>query len=127
VGRFFLTLAFLMLVLLLIDSAMNDPDVQPVVDRQFEHVHHRIEAISSWIHTTTLFPWNDDSVSANALTAAQFGPHDGHGWSWYWSTMLAMAVAALSLAKSVTNEISHAHAAVTIPLRVGVLPTGRRP
>ena len=48
-GRFFLTLAFLMLVLLLIDSSMNDPDVHPVVDRQIERVQHRIEAISGWV------------------------------------------------------------------------------
>ena len=48
-----------MLVLLLIDSGMNDPDVQPVVDGQVRRVHHQIEAISSWVHTSPIFPWGD--------------------------------------------------------------------
>ena len=126
-GRFFLTLAFLMLVLLLIDSGMNDPDVQPVVDGQVRRVRHQIEAISSWVHTSPIFPWGDDPDAASASAAALSGLHDGHSWSWYWSTMLAMAVAALSLAKSVSKEISRTRAAATLPPRVGVRPAGRRP
>ena len=126
-GRLFLTLALLMLMLLLIDSSMNDPDVHPVVDRQIERVQHRIEAISGWVRSSRAFPWNDDANSAAASTAAQSPLQDGHSWSWYWSTMLAMAVAALSLAKSVSKEISRTRAAATLPHRTGLRPAGRRP
>jgi len=127
VGRFFLTLALLMLMLLLIDSSMNDPDVHPVVNRQIERVHHRIEAISGWVRSSRAFPWNDDSTGAATSTAARTPRQYGHTWSWYWSTMLAMAVAALSLAKSVSREISRTRAAATLPHRAGLRPAGRRP
>jgi len=127
VGRFFLTLALLMLMLLLIDSSMNDPDVHPVVDRQIERVQDRFEAISGWVRSSRAFPWNDDSTGAATSTAARTPRQYGHTWSWYWSTMPAMAVAALSLAKSVSREISRTRAAATLPHRAGLRPAGRRP
>ena len=74
-----------MLMLLLIDSSMNDPDVHPVVNRQIERVHHRIEAISGWVRTSRAFPWNDDSDGAAISTAAQTPRLYGHTWSWYWN------------------------------------------
>jgi hypothetical protein len=125
VGRFFFTLAFLMLVLLLVDSGRNDPDVQPVVDRQITHVQHQIEAISGWLHTTPILPWNDASESIDASTEVNVGPHDGHGWGRYGSTMVAMAAAALSLAKSVTKEIHRSQVVAAISLRAGAQPSGR--
>lgn len=115
-----------MLVLLLIDSAMNDPDVQPVVDHQFMRAQHRIEAISGWIRSTPLLPWNGDSEATAASKSAQTDQHDGHGWSWYWSTSLGLAAATVSLAKSVTTEIAIATAVATLALQVGVHLTGRR-
>ena len=87
-GRFFYTLGWILLALLLMDSAMHDPDVQPVVDRQYRRAESRIRSIVEWFA-------GGDAESHSITHPPASEPQGGPARWWYWSTMLVMALPAV--------------------------------
>ena len=96
--RFFVTLGWIMLLLLLVDSAMNDQDVKPVVDHQFQRAGETLLGVVGWFRAQ-----DAESAGIGHAThrdvATQVTLHDSPASNWYWSTMLAAAVVALRRAK----------------------------
>ena len=92
--RFLQTFACVMLALLIVDSAMNDPDVQPLVARQFERAEGKIRSIISWLQADNAQPGNGASGIANDDFAGNAGPASG----WYRGTVLFAAAASIWLA-----------------------------
>jgi hypothetical protein len=126
VGRVLLTLAWIILLLLLVDSAMHDPDVQPVVDRQLARVERSLDRIAGWFRAHR-------ASAANSLKAdnAQFAPFDhsmgaGPAETWYWSTTLGVAATLAGLAKSTRRVICRASAGCAVSCRAADVRTGRR-
>ena len=96
--RFFVTLGWIMLLLLLVDSAMNDPDVKPVVDHQFQRAGETVLTAVGWFRDQVAESIGADRLSASD-SAIQMRVQDRPVSNWYWSTMLATAVVALRRAK----------------------------
>ena len=96
--RFFVTLGWIMLLMLLVDSAMNDPDVRPVVDHQFQRAGNALSAVVGWFRAT-------DAAAVDTLPgsrpkfATETTFHDSPVSNWYWSTMLVTATVVLRRAK----------------------------
>lgn len=98
VTRFFLTLGWIMLLVLLVDSAMNDPDVKPIVDRQFQRAGEALLTIIDWFQTQEV----ESSVRLQTPGSIQANEGDllnGPASKWYWSTILGTAVMLLRRAK----------------------------
>ena len=102
-GRFFYTLGWILLALLLVDSAMHDPDVQPVVDRQFRRAEARIRSVLDWFGA-------GEAESHPAPGHLGREASDSPASRWYWSTMLVMALPAIRLSKAAMFWIRTAQA-----------------
>ena len=98
-GRLFLVITGPILIILLIDSALHDPDVHPVVSAGVTRAANLIDGIPGWhggdagdIQATT------QSGSARAASGATERTHSALP-GWYWSTILAVAATCLGLIK----------------------------
>ena len=125
-GRALLTLAWIILLLLLVDSAMHDPDVQPVVDRQITRVERSLGRIADWFGARR--PGATSSLRVDIPELAPFyrSTPAGPAETWYWSTTLGVAVTLAGLAKSTWNEFRRAPVASAVSFRAADDRAGRR-
>ena len=125
-GRALLTLAWIILLLLLVDSAMHDPDVQPVVDRQITRMERSLGRITGWLRAQRSSA-SSSLAEANPRTASLdhsffVGPVE----TWYWSTTLGVAATLAGLAKSTWSELCRLPAACAVSSRATDDRAGRR-
>ena len=99
VVRFFLTLGWMMLLLLLVDSAMNDPDVKPLIENQFQRVGDTVLTVLGWFQSEDALSSGRVFASERAVPSSQAVSHDSPASNWYWSTMLVTAVGILRAAQ----------------------------
>lgn len=94
-ARFFLTLAWIMLLLLLVDSAMNDPDVKPIVDRQVQRAGETVSTVVNWFGAQDAESKGEAAYANFSSSVLQTTADGSPASNWYWSTMLATAVVLL--------------------------------
>ena len=126
-GRALLTLAWIILLLLLVDSAMHDPDVQPVVDRQLTRVERSLGCVAGWFRTHHASASSDLAADTPRFAPFDGSMHAGPAATWYWSTTLGMAATLAGLAKSTRRAICSAPAARSVWVGAADLRVGRRP
>jgi hypothetical protein len=127
VGRALLTLAWIILLLLLIDSAMHDPDVQPVMDRQITRVERSLGRIADWFRAQRAGAKSDLAADNPQSGLIDNSRRAGPVATWYWSTTLGMAATLAGLAKSTRRTVCSAPAARLVRLRAADRRVGRRP
>lgn len=126
-GRVLLALAWIILLLLLVDSAMHDPDVQPVVDRQITRVERSLDRIASWFKAKRASASSGLTTNESDFTPVISSPTEGPAETWYWSTTLGVAATLAGLAKSSVRATRRAPAASANSCRATDLRVGRRP
>jgi hypothetical protein len=126
VGRALLTLAWIILLLLLVDSAMHDPDVQPVVDRQIVRVERSLGRIAGWFRAQRASATSSLGIDNREIAPFDRSTHAGPAESWYWSTTLGVAVTLAGLAKSTRRVVQRAPAACAVSCRAADDRTGWR-
>jgi hypothetical protein len=127
VVRFFLTLGWMMLLLLLVDSAMNDPDVKPLVEHQFQRAGDTVLSVLGWFQSEDASSSGRTVPGKIAVPSSHGWPHDSPASNWYWSTMLATAVVILRAAQY-SQAITFRVRPVTAPVsrNQGVRLAGRQ-
>lgn len=88
-----------MLLLLLVDSAMNDPDVKPLVENQFRRAGDTVLTVLGWFQSEDASSSGRVVASESAVPSSQAASHDSPASNWYWSTMLVTAVGILRAAQ----------------------------
>ena len=87
------------MIFLLIDSAMHDPDVHPIVSGGIDRAARFIDDFPAWSGEDN-GNLEQSRQSGSALASAEStGRTHSPMRLWYWSTILAVAVACLGLLK----------------------------
>ena len=125
-ARFFLTLAWILLLLLLVDSAMHDPDVKPVVHHHLQRTGETVSSVLDWFRGQEAEAKGEHANANGSNSAIRTTAQDSPTSIWYWSTMLTTAVLILRRAPFVQASIVRV-LPVTAPvsLNLGVRLAGR--
>ena len=94
-GRVFLAITCPDLIALMVDSALHDPDVHPVVVRAVHSVPHTVNAIFARFGIEARASDGDTQSRSAPLPKRTHSPMPG----WYWSTIATVAVASIWLIK----------------------------
>jgi hypothetical protein len=99
VGRLFLAITGPVLIILLVDSALHDPDVHPFVVGGMDRAARLVEAAPGWPGGRA--DGGEAATQSGAVRAASADDERTHSpiRAWYWSTILGMAVICLGLLK----------------------------